>query len=231
MPILQRDGKDEGGGDNTVRISTPEIGIQGIPFRVNTDVDHPLVVVESCDRCNRAAASAALAAALGYGYRTWRSGADPVMHELLSSYIHMEWPERVQILCNLMRVQTQYVLNVVTGAVVLDRWWPTALVYGKALGLDESGCLSDSRHLVVPDIVIVLDKADPVGTITSAYDHEGWFRERVRELYKSWLPRWWRTNVPTSPIGVYDVSGLSDYDHIQARLTRTARNLLKQAGL
>jgi dTMP kinase len=147
---------------------------------------------------------------------------------LRTTLVHNDAPA-YQKLVDLARLETQRnVSSILSNGidVLMDRWWPSGLVYGQAAGLELDYLLSGFRHMLVPDLVLIVMREHSLYREGSdAYERDEAFQQNVRKLYY-WLVRWWKDKVPTVPIGLVELDNLG-CDESLDRLYRRFNQLRK----
>ena len=207
------------------------LGIDGIRFYANP---HPgkLYVVEGPDRVGKSTIAESLAMTLQLkklGYGTGASmEAKQLLHSFLDTDVAFENPAMVQEAFNVVRHQGQAKIEKVLASgtsVLLDRNWLSMLVYGQVAGLELDYLLSNSRHFIVPDAILLVTRKKPLPgreEKRNKYDDDLEFLSKVTRLYY-WLLEWWKQHVPTIPIGMVELDGCD----IPTSLKRAERRFLQ----
>jgi len=201
---------------------TPRVGIYGIPYTRNP-YPGKFVVVEGPDRVGKSTLVTRLAAALEEETsEPWHTlaatdgiGTVPGLLELREFLLHSGECLRQPVLFEYVTsaacclTQTELLLpKLAMGInVLMDRWFPSAFVYGQQQGLDLSFLIALKQPLLVPDTLLIIsrDRCLPRrGNKQDAWDANEQ-QHAIRRLYE-WLLGWWRENVPTCPAGMLKLS-------------------------
>lgn len=213
-----------------------QIGIDGIPYQ-----KHPgpgkFYVITGPDLVGKTTLGKYLAKTHHMNFWTYHYGADDVlrryMHQLLDDGRAVTQPVLFQRIIDSVESQTQEVLQLALDAgtnIIMDRWWPCALVYGQVTGLPLDFLLSDSRFQYVPSAVLVIYRDDRLPGRTekqNSYDTEH-FQKQVRHLYENWLLPWWQRTIPTIPIAMVKLPTGISVEEAEKRTLRRFNALLSE---
>jgi len=111
--------------------------------------------------------------------------------------------------------------------LVVDRWWPSALVYGQHQGLDLNYILASKQQLILPDAMLIVsrDKCLPGREEKQNSFDTDEFQIGIRRLYE-WLLPWWKENVPTCPAGMLKLGNKDDEAVSRRRSLRRMRDIV-----